>query len=258
MEKRDKSNMTIQLHPEKNQHLLLNEEIIERIIKEADISKKDKIIEIGAGTGILTKAIADKAGKVLAFETDENFKKELDKIKSENLKIIYKNALNYSWKNYDKIVSNIPYSLSEPLIINAIHDNIKFIVLTIGENFKRILDEKETKIGIIADLFYNITPILKIDKKEFIPVPRVNSWLVKFEKKENLTKTEAILQKVVLKSGKIKNAIIYSLVESGKTKNQARGVIKNLNIDELVLNKLVKSITGRFLMLLRERLEGVI
>jgi 16S rRNA A1518/A1519 N6-dimethyltransferase RsmA/KsgA/DIM1 with predicted DNA glycosylase/AP lyase activity len=248
----------MELHPEKDQHLLLNKKIIARMIKESNLSKEDNVLEIGAGTGILTKEIVQLAGKVLAFETEKIFHKQLDKISNENVKLIYDNALNYSWKEYNKIVSNIPYSLSEPIIMKAIQDGIGFMVLTMGENFKEILEKKETKIGIMANLFYNIEIIMKINKKEFVPIPRVDSWIIKFERKTELTEIKNIIQKIVMKKGKIKNAILYSLVESGKTKNQAREMIKNLGVDKIVLEKPVKSITGKFLIFLGEKLGEII
>ena len=53
----------------------------------------------------------------------------------------------------------------------------------------------------------------------------------------------------------IKNAILYSLVEQGKTKNQAREIIEKLKIDEHILEKPIAGITGRFMKILKERLE---
>ncbi|MCX6747272.1 MAG: hypothetical protein NTU63_04035 [Candidatus Pacearchaeota archaeon] len=247
----------MELHPEKDQHLLLNDEIIGRIIKESKLSKEDKVLEIGAGTGVLTKEIVELAGNVLAFEIEKSFNKRLDEIDNENLAVIYDNALDYSWKGYNKIVSNIPYSLSEPIIMKAIQDEVDFMVLMLGENFKEILERRETKAGVIANLFYNIKIIMKVDKKEFVPPPRVDSWVVKFERKTELTDVEELLQSIVMKDGKIKNAILFSLVDFGKTKNKAREIINNLGIDKLVLEKPVQSMTGKFLMMLEERLKEI-
>src|SRR3989344_2026105 len=96
------------LSKEKEQHILIDNKILEKEIEISDITKKDNIIEIGAGPGNLTIELAKKANKVLAFEIDEKFKENLDNLKI-NIEIIYGNALNYSWKGYNKIVSNIPY-----------------------------------------------------------------------------------------------------------------------------------------------------
>lgn len=248
----------MQLHPEKDQHLLVNGKIIEKIIEESDLSDKDFVIEVGAGSGILTSELVKNCKKVLAFETDKNFEEELDKIPKKNLEIIYGNALNFPWVRYNKIIANIPYSISEPLVMKAIGEHIEFMVLMVGENFKEILEDKISKVGIVANLFFKVAPILKAEKNNFEPRPRVDSWIVKFERKIDLSDIEIILQDIFFKEGKIKNAILYSLVNSGKTKRQAREIIEKMKIDDGVLEKPVKSITGKFLILLRERLENLI
>ena len=240
------------LQLEKDQHLLKNKEIIKKELEEADIKKEDRIIEIGAGTGNLTFELAKNGCKVLAFEIDEKFDKFLEKIKNKynNLEIIYGNALDYDWKEYNKIVANIPYSASEAILQKAISSDIKEIVIIVSEGFKEKLLSEE-KIGLIADTFYNIKPICKVYRENFFPIPRTDSWLIKLEKKEN----KSIIKKILLKKGKIKNAIIYSLVEEGKTKNQAREIIKKLHLDKQVLEKPVGRITAKFLIRLKNELS---
>ncbi|MBM3234316.1 hypothetical protein FJZ19_04460 [Candidatus Pacearchaeota archaeon] len=237
------------LQPEKDQHILINKEIIKKEIEEADIKKEDKIIEIGAGTGNLTKELAKKSC-VLAFEIDEKFSKFLDKLKKkyENLEIIYGNALEYDWHKYNKIVANIPYSASEAILQKAINSGIKEIIMIVSSSFKEKLLSQE-KIGLIAGIFYNIKPICKIGKENFFPVPRTESWLVKLERKDD--NKNKIIKNILLKKGKIKNAILYSLVENGKTKNQAKEIIKKMNLDSQVLEKPTGKITSKFLIRLK-------
>ncbi|MCX6742009.1 MAG: hypothetical protein NTX24_02430 [Candidatus Pacearchaeota archaeon] len=253
-------------HPEKDQHLLIDRKILIEEIRAATLSKKDRVIEIGAGTGILTAELIESAEKVLAFELDKQFKEDLEKLKTinKNLEIIYGNALNFNWKGYDKIVSNIPYTLSEPIILKAIKEDIPFLVLIVSESFKEVLMNKETKIGAICGLFYQIKPLLFVDKTCFSPSPSVDSWLIKLERKEvkekdnETARISKILASFVLKKGKIKNALIFSLVEQGKTKNQAREILERLKIPEKVLEKPVEKITGRFLKNLKETLSKLL
>ena len=242
---------------EKGQHFLEDKEIIKKEIALANLSKKDKVIEIGAGEGNLTEELIKKAGKVLAFEIDEKYSKKLEKLKEnhDNLEIVYDNALNYSWRNYSKIISNIPYFISEQLIKKSIEDEILEIVVIVGERFKEILEKKESKMGVISNLFYEIDFIQKIDKSCFLPPPRTNSWLIKLRRKEKLSSKETFLASILGKKGKIKNALLYSLVERGKTKREARKKIENMNLSKQVLEKPVSRITGRFLIRLAENLE---
>ena len=106
----------------KGQHVLINNSIIDKEISMANLSKKDRVIEIGAGTGILTKKISSKALRVLSFEIDDIFENKLNELEknSSNIKIIIGDALKYNWSSYNKIVSNIPYYLSEAILMKAI------------------------------------------------------------------------------------------------------------------------------------------
>ena len=246
----------IEFLAEKDQHLLKNKTVLSKEVGEAMLSKNDKVIEIGAGTGLLTARLAQKSGHVLAFEIDEKFKESLEKLQErfDNLKIVYGNALDYDWKGYNKIVSNIPYSLSESIIRKAIKSDIEEIVIITGENFKNALTGEST-LGVVVNLFFEVSPIMFVSKKDFFPVPRVDSYLIKLKRKKESDKIEKVLQKIVLKEGKIKNAIMYSLVSAGKTKNQAREIIEKMSIPSQTLEKSTGKITGDFLMKLKEDFE---
>lgn len=241
-------------NPEIGQHFLIDNEVLEKEIQAANMSANDKIIEIGAGKGELTSLLAENSKFVLAFEVDLSLKKYLDKLKHENIKIVYDDAMKYDWRGYNKIVSNIPYFLSGDLILRAIKDDIQDITLIVGEIFKDKLIQQEGKIGFIANLFYNITPVLEVDKKSFSPVPRVNSWLITFHKKQ-LNKSEKFLIDIINRKGKIKNAIMYALVSLGKTKKQSKEIIDSMHLSLPVLEKPTSRITKEFLEKIRDLIK---
>ena len=92
-----------------------------------------------------------------------------------------------------------------------------------------------------------------INKNCFEPKPRVNSWLIKLKAKD-ASREEKILQEIILREGKTKNAIIHALMNEGKTKNQAKEVLENMNLDEEVLDKSNKNITGKVLVRIKDYL----
>lgn len=241
----------------KDQHFLIDKKVLEKEISISDLSGKDRVIEIGAGTGILTRELAKKSGKLLVFEIDKKFESSLKKLESSNIKIIYDNALKSSWRGYNKIVSNLPYSLSEPVIMKAIESGIEELTLIVGENFKNILEKKQSKIGILADLFFNFHAVMFVDKSSFSPSPRVDSWLIKLIRKTKKNKGEEFIARFVSKRGKIKNALLHSFMEKGKTKNQSREIVKKLNIPSSVLEKPVGKITGKFIIRLKNALKDI-
>ncbi len=254
--------MGIQFDSSKGQHLLINEDVLKKEISVAKIKDSDKVIEIGAGAGMLTKELVKKSGKVLAFEIDEKFKKYLDELSgvNKNLRIVYGDALKVDWRGYDKIVSNIPYVLSEPIVSKAIIDGIDELVLIVGAKFKDLLSSEKfehSRIGVIASLFYDFEAILKVDKKDFNPVPSVNSWLIRLVRKKKVSKIDSILQSVVVRKGKIKNSIMYGLVNEGKTKREAREIIAGTKIPLEILDKPVKMMTGKFILRLKDDLVGI-
>ena len=239
------------------QHFLIDKKVIDKEIAIADLSKQDMVIEIGAGSGSLTEQLALKSKEVLAFELDPRMNVFLDALEKKhgNLKVVYGDAMKFSWKRHNKLVSNIPYFLAEPLMKKAIESGIDEMSLIVGENFKDIILENKSKIGITVNLFFDFTPVMIVKKSSFSPEPRVDSWLVKLKRKTKSTKQERVLQSIVLKRGKIKNAIIRSMVDEGITKNQAREFISKMGFDEYTLNKPVVSITGRFLEKIRDGLK---
>jgi 16S rRNA A1518/A1519 N6-dimethyltransferase RsmA/KsgA/DIM1 with predicted DNA glycosylase/AP lyase activity len=213
-------------------------------------------LEIGCGSGNITQFLAEKAEKVLGIEIDTGFKDELEKLKKKhkNVEVVYSNLLDYDWFGYNKMISNIPFSMSEPIVQKLSNSAVNLAVLFVGENFKNAL-LSDSKIGIIARLFFYIRPVMKIDKSSFEPSPDVDSWLVKLARRKDREDYEEILVSLIRKKGKIKNAIIYSLLDSGKTKNQAREFIKNSGFGEDVLNKPISRVTGNFLLKLIEALK---
>lgn len=248
------------LDKEKEQHFLEDKETIELEVNEARINNKDNIIEIGAGDGRLTKHLIKNANKVLSFEIDNRFKENLDELvkedKDKKLIMQYSNALDCSWKGYNKIVSNIPYSISGAILEKAIKEDIQEMILIVGENFKENLETRE-KIGIIARLFFDIKFIKKIDKKLFTPSPRVNSWLIHFTKKaiENEKLEDKILKDVLLSKRNVKNAIIYSFIKNGLTKNNARDFIEKSKFDKNSIEKNTANITGKMILRIEENLS---
>jgi 16S rRNA (adenine1518-N6/adenine1519-N6)-dimethyltransferase len=244
----------VDITPEKDQHILTD---CKELVKAAKLVKKDRVIEIGAGTGIITKELAKKAEKVLAFEIDKKFTEYLEPLKEKcpNLEIVYGNALDYGWKGYNKIVSNIPFSLSEPTILKAIAEETETLMLIVSESFKENL-LSDSKIGVVTRLFFDVKPLSLLKKELFVPPPKTECWVVMLRRTKADSEADRILRNIVLSERKIKNAIIYAFVKIKKTKNRAREIIKKMDIDEKTLDKPAKKATAKFLLMLKEGLEN--
>jgi 16S rRNA A1518/A1519 N6-dimethyltransferase RsmA/KsgA/DIM1 with predicted DNA glycosylase/AP lyase activity len=194
----------------------------------------------------LTQELIKKSKDVLGFEIDESYRDVLEKIESKNLKLIFGNALEYSWEGYDKVVSNIPYYLTEGIIKKAIFEGVDSLVLIVGENFKISIEEQKKFLGVLTNIFYEVEFIEKVDKDCFNPVPRVDSWIIKMKRKPFNDSQKFILY-FLSKKGKIKNALVSYFLNKGLTKKQAKERIKIFELQERILDKSVSRITGRVL-----------
>jgi 16S rRNA (adenine1518-N6/adenine1519-N6)-dimethyltransferase len=229
-----------------DQHFVTDREVLLRVVKLAKIQKDETILEVGAGTGNLTKLLVEKAKKVYAVEKDKKLFLELKKIKNKKLKPILANALELNLSKFDKIVANIPYSISEPLIQKLIYEDFKLAVLLLPEGFVKIISEKKTKFSLISKLFFKIELDREVFPESFYPKPKVLSRIIllrpKIPKKEELIFREFIKQK----DKKAKNALREAVIKgsSGKniTKRKARDFLKDFKINKKVASLSLKEL----------------
>ena len=183
-------NNQIMLSNLKSQHFLISEVILREELIVGNVNNKDEIVEVGAGIGTLTKLLAESAKKVIAVEKDEKLipllKNELKDF--ENVEIINEDILKLDNTvfNNRKIVSNPPYHIVSPLLMNILDSKYQICVITLQLEYGNRL---KTNVGssnysrLTVRMNYNseVKIIHKIGKENFYPVPRVDSVLVKIE-----------------------------------------------------------------------------
>jgi 16S rRNA (adenine1518-N6/adenine1519-N6)-dimethyltransferase len=210
------------------QHYMIDKDIIRFIVKSADLKSSDIVLEIGYGKGALTKELV-KHCKVIAIDTENN---DLNFIDSK-LRMIKGNVLElfdelYKKYNFNKIVSNIPYNISEPLMkLLFKHPELESIVLTFGRNFAGILLKKDNRIGMIANHLYIIESLKDVNPNAFFPCPRVDSVVLRLTPR----KTNSIYGKLVLLDDlKLRNALEKIL--NNKTKREVRALADAVLFDK--------------------------
>jgi 16S rRNA A1518/A1519 N6-dimethyltransferase RsmA/KsgA/DIM1 with predicted DNA glycosylase/AP lyase activity len=196
-----------------DQHFLTNEELAKEIVSYLEIKPNESILEIGPGKGILSKYLK----KATLVELDKDLAKELNKLKKH--KVINKNVLRLKLK-YDKIIGNIPYSISEPLINKLIKSKFKLAILTVPEKFLT-----KGLLNLIIPHLLEIKTLKTINKDQFSPKPRVNSKVIQIKKKQ-LNNQEKLIKKIYIQSDKkLKNIISTNLEFKNKK-------IRELNINQ--------------------------
>jgi len=231
------------MRTELDQHFMIDRNLIKRIISYADLHEKDVVLEIGPGKGFLTKELL-KECKVLAVEKDESFQKDLGKLAkvNKNLNIFFDNILKIIKRiKFNKIISNIPYNISEPLFKKLFKIQPELVIITVSSSFAKKLTDKKSKIGLQTALFFDIEIKDEVPRKSFLPRPKTDSNIIKItpREEESFSVGDIVLRFFTLQDDKkTKNSLRESLVKGlTLTKRKSKEIISNLKLSKEVLEK---------------------
>lgn len=168
------------------QNFLIDNQIAEREVEYANPKKKDVILEIGPGKGILTKILAKKVKKVIAIEIDSQLIENLKSILPENVILICGDALKIDFSTlpiFNKIVSNLPFQISSPITFKFLNYSFEKAILTYQEDFANRMiaksDSKEYSRLSVGIYYKTHCRILEVISKEFFtPIPKVDASIV--------------------------------------------------------------------------------
>lgn len=239
------------------QNFLVCASTIQAIIDNANISKEDTIIEIGPGIGFVTEQLVRHAQKVIAIELDEDAIKELKKIKCDNLQIVHKDILKTELQDLSdkkvKIVANIPYYITSPIIAhllgeiddlnnknrNIISDIILMVQYEVAQRI--VANEKSPSkqyglLSILSQFWADCEIIEKVGRKCFYPSPKVDSALVKMKVNNNprldLSDYKHFRKTVKAAFSQRRKNIKNCLLSGGFSKENIQKSLENLNISE--------------------------
>ncbi len=232
------------------QNFLIDQNIINKIINNINLKEDALIIEIGPGSGALTKKLIELKADVVCFEIDARLKETLSKIKSKNLEIIYEDFLKVDLKTFLSkkkfkhlyFIANLPYYITTS-IINKIYDETEademllMVQKEVADRFMAVPSTKEyNSLSVFLQYNYEISKVANVSKHCFYPRPKIDSTVVKFTK--------------ILKKTKAKDeSKFYELVKASfkyKRKN-LRNNLKGYDLDKIseVLKKSDKDLTFR-------------
>ena len=182
------------------QHFLADSKVLKKIVRVIDPQAEDLIIEIGAGKGALTFPLAQKARAVIAIEKDRELVPVLERGKLDNLKIVEKDVLRVDFKELVaaaasrtdrvKMVGNLPYSISSPLMFKMLEDKGLFprcVFLVQKEVAERICAQPGSKkyapLSILVHNYFSARVHCLVHPGSFSPPPRVESALISLERR---------------------------------------------------------------------------
>ncbi len=243
------------------QNFLINEEVVKNIVGCSNIEKEDLVIEIGPGLGTLTKYLLEKAGKVICIELDTKMLQILEDRFSlyNNFELINNDVLKVDLKNIIekektegkiknvKIVANLPYYITTPIIMKLLEEELELESITVMIQ-KEVADrliatpgEKNTGAITYSVYYYaDSEAIMEVPNSSFIPEPEVTSKVIKL----NIRKEPAVKTKDKEKMFKIikyafmqkRKTLLNSLTNNGVFKNKTQGteILNSLGIKENV------------------------
>ncbi|MFA5929030.1 MAG: 16S rRNA (adenine(1518)-N(6)/adenine(1519)-N(6))-dimethyltransferase RsmA [Candidatus Margulisiibacteriota bacterium] len=177
------------------QHWLIDKNILLKIIESGEVKNTDQVIEIGTGTGFLTTALAETAGKVFSYDIDES----VQEVARENLKaftnieLIHQDFLceerlfdQVTGSAQCKVIANIPYNITTPIIERLIANkkHLQLAVLMVQKEIgDRLAGQPGTKafgsLSIFVQYHFQVEKSWKVSPSCFKPPPNVDSLLVK-------------------------------------------------------------------------------
>lgn len=230
----------IRLHKSLGQNFLIEPKFIEKIVDAADVHHNQVVVEIGPGIGGLTQALAEKAGLVIAVEIDRNLISVLKVMFSlkENVRVLYGDAVKVDFDQIVKdqvdeklllpykVIANLPYYITTPIIMRLLEEGFKFsslVLMVQKEVAQRMLAVPGTKdygaLSIGVQYYCQPSMITVVPPTVFYPQPEVESAIIKLERRDQpavkVTDQKVFFSLVKAAFGQRRKTLLNALANSG-------------------------------------------
>lgn len=213
--------------------MIQDNHLIEKIVDSARIRSTDAVLELGSGTGSITSRLLSISKHVISFESDvrfmnENLKRCRD-LGFSKVEHIQGDALKVDFPRFDVCISNLPYSMSAPVLIKLVkHRPVwRSCVMIVQREFADALiaepgERNYSRLSMNMSLFFRTERLARINGASFYPVPPIESALIRldprnpppvfdFEESNALVKTCFIEKKTNLKRAFTRPSIVKLL-----------------------------------------------
>ena len=240
------------------QNFLVDQNILETIVDSVDPKTDETIIEIGPGLGFLTELIAQKAKEVIAIEIDKAAIKEIHKLNYTNIRVIEKDILKTQLSELVdkpvKIVANLPYYITTPILVHLIGDvdetekeNRKLIsemtIMVQKEVGDRLVATEKSankawsSLSILTNYWSIPEIVTDVKNTSFYPKPKVHSSVLRLEVREKPAvnvQTPLYLRRVVRSAFQYRRKKLVNALENSGFKKEI--ILESLDKASLDLN----------------------
>ena len=241
------------------QNFLISQNVVDKIVESSNITKEDLVIEIGPGLGTLTKELLEKAGKVICIELDKkmikilndrfSMYKNFELIHGDVLKVrlnkIIKDEKEKNGLKKAKIVANLPYYITTPIVMKLLEDRLDLETITVmvqkevADRLIAIPGEKDTG-AITYSVYYYATSeaILEVPNDSFIPEPEVTSKVIKLTIRKEPpveVKSRGVMFKIIKSAFMQRRKTLLNALTNTKvfmSKEEGIEILKELDLDE--------------------------
>lgn len=209
----------ITLQKKYGQNFIGDPALLERIATVCDWQPGDRALEIGPGAGTLTRAIAREAEEVLAIEIDRRLAPLLEETLADcaNVHLVFTDALKadldalmrgtLGWDGRYKLIANLPYYITTPLIMHVLEDSEKvseLVIMVQKEVGERLCAAPGSKaygaVTVMVQYAATVARAFDVGRHAFVPAPEVDSTilhLIPYEKRPIQAQSDAVLRRVV-------------------------------------------------------------
>lgn len=209
----------ITLQKKYGQNFIGDPALLERIATVCDWQPGDRALEIGPGAGTLTRAIAREAEEVLAVEIDRRLASLLEETLADcaNVHLVFTDALKadldalmrdtLGWDGCYKLIANLPYYITTPLIMHVLEDSEKvseLVIMVQKEVGERLCAAPGSKaygaVTVMVQYAATVARAFDVGRHAFVPAPEVDSTilhLIPYEKRPIQAQSDAVLRRVV-------------------------------------------------------------
>ncbi|MDH3540765.1 MAG: 16S rRNA (adenine(1518)-N(6)/adenine(1519)-N(6))-dimethyltransferase RsmA [Acidimicrobiia bacterium] len=204
------------------QNFLVDPNIIRKIVDLAAVGPGDRVLEVGAGTGTLTRALAATGAHVLAYEIDERLRPVLEEVLvgSDTVEVRYADAASVQFTNESwTVVANLPYYLSTTLLLDWLRagpEPHRFVVMVQREVAERLAARPGSRVygipSVIARLYATPRLAFRVAGTVFYPRPEVASAVVELVRHEPPPHAETAARLAAAAFGQRRKMLRRSLV----------------------------------------------
>lgn len=180
------------IRPERSlgQNFLEDTDIAKKIVRAGHISSDETVLEIGPGLGVLTDELLKDAGDVILIEKETALVGYLEgRYEDHDCRVIEGDVLDLELPYFDKVVSNLPFSISSPITFRLLKKDLELGVLTYQKEYAdrmtaEVGSEDYSRLTVMVSTYADVQRLFDISRQEFFPPPKVDCSVIRLIPKE--------------------------------------------------------------------------